>query len=85
MKEIIRFTASWCQPCKSLAKNLEGVDLGVPITVVDIDVNPEVAIEYQVRGVPTLILKSGDTQRRLVGVHTTEKIKEWIEQEQIKE
>lgn len=78
MKEIIRFTASWCQPCKGLAMNLETAELEFPITVVDIDINPELAIEYQVRSVPTLVLKeNGLIKGKLVGLHAPAKIKEW--------
>lgn len=80
MKEVIRFTASWCQPCKALAMNLEGADIGFPITVVDIDINPEVAIEYQVRSVPTMVLKEdGIVKDKLIGVHPVAKIKEWAQ------
>lgn len=78
MKEIIRFTASWCQPCKGLAMNLASAELELPITVVDIDVNPELAIEYQVRSVPTMVLKeNGVVKSKLVGLHAPAKIKEW--------
>jgi thioredoxin 1 len=79
MKKILRFTASWCQPCKALAKNLEGADLGLPIEVVDIDVHEELAQEYQIRSVPTLVLVGGGTTKRLTGVKTVAQIKEWIE------
>lgn len=78
-KKILRFTASWCQPCKALAKNLEGADLGLPIEVVDIDVHEELAQEYQIRSVPTLVLVGGETTKRLTGVKTVAQIKEWIE------
>jgi thioredoxin 1 len=77
MKKIFRFTASWCQPCKSLAKNLELAKLDIPIEVIDIDVFDEVAVEYAIRSVPTLILMDGADQKRLVGVHTPEQIREW--------
>ena len=77
MKRIFRFTASWCQPCKALAKNLETANLDIPIEVVDIDVFDDVAIEYGIRSVPTLILMEGANQKRLVGVHTSEQIREW--------
>ena len=36
MKRIIRFTASWCGPCKSMAMNLEAANLGLPIEVVEL-------------------------------------------------
>ena len=78
MKKLIRFTASWCGPCKALAKNLETADLGIPIEVVDIDENIELAAKYQIRGVPTLVLESEEGQKRLVGLQPVSAIKEWI-------
>ena len=36
MRKIIRFTAEWCQPCKMLSKQLETMDLNLPIDVIDI-------------------------------------------------
>jgi thioredoxin 1 len=78
MKKIYRFTASWCQPCKALAKNLEAANLEIPIEVIDIDVFEDVAVEYGIRSVPTLVLKDEGTQKRLIGVHTPEQIREWV-------
>ena len=79
MKKILRFTASWCQPCKALAKNLESVELGLPVEVVDIDVYPDVAIEYGVRSVPTLIMVEDSTvHKKMVGVKTVQELKEWV-------
>lgn len=77
MKKILRFTASWCQPCKAMAKNLEIANLDIPIEVIDIDVHDDLAIEYMIRSVPTLILKDGDDEKRLIGLQTVDKIKEW--------
>jgi thiol-disulfide isomerase/thioredoxin len=78
MKKIYRFTASWCHPCKALAKNLEAANLDIPIEVIDIDVHDELAIEHDIRSVPTLILKQeGVEEKRLVGLHSTHHIKEW--------
>ena len=77
--KLLRFTASWCQPCKTLAKNLEKANLDITIEVIDIDENEQKAIEYGIRSVPTLVFqsKSGD-EKRIVGVKTAEEIKEWI-------
>ena len=77
MKKIYRFTASWCQPCKALSKNLEEAKLDIPIEVVDIDVFEDMAIEYGIRSVPTLVLKDESIEKRLVGVHSPNQIKEW--------
>jgi thioredoxin 1 len=79
MKKIMRFTASWCQPCKSLAKNLESVNTEIPIEVVDIDVHTEVAMENNIRAVPTLVMfYDGKETKRITGMKTTSQLTEWI-------
>ena len=79
MKRIIRFTASWCGPCKSMAMNLEAANLGLPIEVVDIDIHPDVAAEYGVRSVPTLILLDENIQmNRIIGTKTVNQLQEWV-------
>jgi thioredoxin 1 len=78
MKRIIRFTASWCSPCKALAKNLEEANIGLPIEVIDIDIHSDVAQEYGIRSVPVLILKEENVEsKRLVGLKSTKELKEW--------
>jgi thioredoxin 1 len=76
--KILRFTASWCGPCKSLAKNLEEANLSVPIEVVDVDVQSDIAVEYGIRGVPTLVMLDENIEvKRLVGSKTVTELKEW--------
>ena len=78
MKKILRFTASWCQPCKALAKNLEIAEIGLPIEVVDIDVQDALAVEYGIRGVPTLVMLDENIEvKRLVGSKTVNELQEW--------
>ena len=68
-----RFTAPWCAPCKMLApviKSLEPHFPDVTFETIDIDESPELAHEYHVRSVPTvLILKDGAEVERLVGTN----------------
>ena len=79
MKKVIRFTASWCQPCKMLAKTLEDVQTNLPIEVVDIDKDSDVAIEYGIRGVPTMVMvEDGTILKRLVGMKNTKELQEWF-------
>lgn len=79
MKRILRFTASWCQPCKALGASLGEIDCHIPIEVVDIDVHPEIAAEYGIRSVPTLIMLHENIEsKRIVGSKTTKELKEWI-------
>jgi thioredoxin 1 len=77
-KRILRFTASWCGPCKSLAKNLEIADIKFPVEVIDIDVNNELAVEYGIRGVPTLVMLDENIEvKRLVGSKTVNELQDW--------
>ena len=80
MKRIIRFTASWCGPCKSMAMNLEAANLGLPIEVVDIDTHSDVAQEYGIRSVPTLVMLDENTEvKRIIGSKTVNQLQEWVQ------
>jgi thioredoxin 1 len=62
-----------------LAKNLESVKTEVPIEVVDIDVHPEMATEFGIRGVPTLVMIEGEKEnKRLVGMRSLKELEDWI-------
>lgn len=80
MKRIIRFTASWCGPCKSLETNLKTAGITLPIEVVDIDENSELAQEYGIRSVPTLVMLDENTEvKRLIGSKTVNQLQEWAQ------
>ena len=80
MKQLIKFSASWCQPCKSLAGNFKHVNLGeVELVNIDIDENFEEANKYGIRSVPTMILiEDGVEKKRTSGVLMADKIEEFI-------
>ena len=56
----------------------EVANLELPIEVVDIDAHSDVAIEYGIRSVPTLILMDGNTEvKRLSGSKSVNELQEW--------
>jgi thioredoxin 1 len=79
MKKVIRFTASWCKPCEALKDILTYVETTVPIEVVDIDENSEIAIEYGVRSVPTMVMiEDNVVLKSIVGIRSKQQLEAWI-------
>jgi thioredoxin 1 len=55
--EVLKFSATWCGPCRVLSSTLKDVE---GITNIDIDKDMETARKYGVRSVPLLVfLKDG--------------------------
>ncbi len=82
---LVDFFATWCGPCKALAPILERVksDLGDTLTIIKIDVdkNNNLATNYQVRGVPTLMLfKNSELKWRQSGVIEAADLKKIVQQ-----
>lgn len=81
MIKVLRFTASWCGPCKSLAPLVESVKRDVPVEVIDIDeeASTKLASQFGVRGVPTLVMLDDDREvKRLVGMTSKDKLENWF-------
>ncbi|MGH7639326.1 MAG: thioredoxin [Candidatus Dormibacteria bacterium] len=69
---LVDFWADWCPPCKMLAPIVEDLasEYGprVKVAKLDIDANPNIAGQFGVMSIPTLILfKEGQAVQRLVG------------------
>ncbi len=80
---IVDFWAEWCGPCKMIAPALEEIsaEMGgkVKIAKVNIDENPEIAAQYGVRSVPTLIVfKDGEVADMKVGAVPKSALSSWI-------
>jgi thioredoxin 1 len=82
---LVDFSAEWCGPCKMMAPILGQVKQALgdkaSIIKIDVDKNPMLASQYQVQGVPTLILfKAGKMLWRQSGVVQPAALKRVMEQ-----
>ena len=63
-----------------MASILEEINTNIPIEVVDIDAQQDIAIEYGIRGVPTLVKvdENGNITGRMVGIKAKNLVEEFI-------
>lgn len=78
MNKLIHFTADWCQPCQKMKPIIQDFIINNPnieYVKVDIEEEFEIAKQYNILGVPTLIaIKDGSASGRHTGLADYEKI-----------
>ncbi|MEO9615591.1 MAG: thioredoxin [Nitratireductor sp.] len=81
---VVDFWAEWCGPCKMIAPSLEEISKEmagkVKVAKVNIDENPELAAQFGVRSIPTLMLfKGGEVADIKVGAAPKTALSAWID------
>lgn len=75
---LVDFWASWCGPCQMVAPIIEEISVEVTdakVAKVDVDAQPELAREYRVLSIPTLmVFKDGQAVKRDAGAKPKEEI-----------
>ena len=82
--KVYKFYAEWCQPCKMLSKVIddakEKIDPSVEFVELDIDAEMMTAVNYNVRGVPTMVIVDENDKevKRQTGYMNEEKLLEFL-------
>ena len=80
---IVDFWADWCQPCKVLSPVLERVtedaDGAFELVKVDTDANQQLAQQYAVQGIPTVVaFRDGEEVSRFTGALPESAVIDWV-------
>jgi thioredoxin 1 len=81
---LVDFWAPWCQPCRMIAPVVEELakeNAGLKVAKINIDNSPNVATQFGVTSIPTLIVfKNGEVVDRFMGIQPKQRLQEAIDQ-----
>lgn len=83
---VVDFWATWCGPCRIVAPIMEELaddfDGKVQITKVNVDEQGELAAQFRIMSIPTvLVFKNGTVAEKIVGARAKEEFAELIEKQ----
>jgi thioredoxin 1 len=86
MKMILYFTADWCNPCKKtrpIVEELNREQIMAKFFIIDVDLEIEMAQDFEIRSVPTFVVMKDNTEiHRVTGAQTRQQLEELIRYEQ---
>jgi len=82
---VVDFWAEWCGPCKQIGPALEELSSEmegkIKVAKVDVDSNPNSAVQLGIRGIPALfIFKNGEVISNKTGAAPKAALQSWIEE-----
>ncbi|MCA9193758.1 MAG: thioredoxin family protein [Planctomycetales bacterium] len=81
---LVKFGAEWCGPCREMDRTLSEYQASaqpIPVHLVDVDQQPELAQHFRVSGIPKLFLfKEGEVVSQQTGSMPLDQLAAWIEQ-----
>lgn len=82
---ILYFTADWCAPCKRVRPIVEQLNKDqsdVRFFIIDVDLEAEMASDFEIKSVPTFVVMKDNTEiHRVSGVQTRDQLEELINYE----
>ena len=82
---ILYFTADWCAPCKRVRPIVEQLNKDqsdVRFFIIDVDLETEMASDFEIKSVPTFVVMKDNTEiNRVSGVQTRDQLEELINYE----
>ena len=82
---ILYFTADWCAPCKKVRPIVEQLNKDqsdVRFFIIDVDLETEMASDFEIKSVPTFVVMKDNTEiHRVSGVQTRDQLEELIKYE----
>lgn len=78
--KLLKFSATWCGPCKMQAQKLKEHPIDVEVEEINVDSDNELISKFNIRSIPTMILidNEGNSLHRWTGITEPEEINRLI-------
>lgn len=80
---LLYFTAKWCGPCRSFSpiiEDLSGARSDIRFIKVDVDLNPDLSMDFMIQSVPTVFLViNGKKVASKSGLQSRQLLESWID------